>query len=65
MTSEDLVKGYKFQKNQYVHFEKEELDQLLPESNKEIKTLDFVSIDEVDPIYFQKNILSIPRWQSG
>ncbi|MEK4510818.1 Ku protein [Paenibacillus anaericanus] len=60
VASEDLVKGYEFQKNQYILFEKEELDQLLPDSNKEIKIMDFVSIDEIDPIYFQKTYYLSP-----
>ncbi|MEK4510149.1 non-homologous end joining protein Ku [Paenibacillus sp. FSL K6-2524] len=58
--SEELVKGYEFQKNQYILFEKDELDQLLPDSHKEIKIMDFVSIDEIDPIYFQKTYYLSP-----
>jgi len=57
---QDLVKGYEYQKNQYILFEKEELDQLLPDLNKEIKIMDFVNIEEIDPIYFQKTYYLSP-----
>ncbi|AJS61451.1 DNA repair protein [Paenibacillus sp. IHBB 10380] len=60
IVTQDLVKGYEYQKNQYILFDKEELDQLLPELNKEIKIMDFVNIDEIDPIYFQKTYYLSP-----
>lgn len=58
--TEDLVKGYEHQKGQYILFEKDELEGLLPESIKEIKIMDFVNIDEIDPIYFQKTYYLSP-----
>jgi len=58
--TEDLVKGYEYQKGQYILFEKDELEGLLPESIKEIKIMDFVNIDEIDPIYFQKTYYLSP-----
>ncbi|OAB30299.1 Ku protein [Paenibacillus macquariensis subsp. defensor] len=60
IVTQDLVKGYEYQKNQYILFEKEELDQLLPDLNKEIKIMDFVNIEEIDPIYFQKTYYLSP-----
>jgi len=59
-TTEELVKGYEYQKEHYIFFDKNELDALLPESSKEIKILDFVDMDEIDPIYFQKTYYLSP-----
>jgi DNA end-binding protein Ku len=57
---EDTVKGYEYENGKYVIFEKDELEQLLPESSKEIKILEFVNLDEIDPIYFQKTYYLSP-----
>ncbi|MEX2460630.1 MAG: Ku protein [Paenibacillaceae bacterium] len=57
---DDIVKGYEYEKGKFVLFEKDELEQLLPENTKEIKILDFVDLQEIDPIYFQKTYYLSP-----
>ena len=49
-----LVKGYEFQKDQYVRFGDEELKSLEGESSKVIDIAEFVPLPSVDPIYFEK-----------
>ena len=49
-----LVKGYEFQKEQYVRFSDEELKSLEGESSKVIDIAEFVPLPSVDPIYFEK-----------
>jgi DNA end-binding protein Ku len=49
-----LVKGYEFQKDQYVRFTDEELKSLEGESSKVIDIEEFVPLSSVDPIYFEK-----------
>jgi DNA end-binding protein Ku len=49
---EDMVKGYEFQKDQYVAFTEEELKQLAEESTKSIDITEFVPLAKVDPVYF-------------
>jgi DNA end-binding protein Ku len=49
-----LVKGYEFQKDQYVRFTDEELKSLEGESSKVIDIAEFVPLSSVDPIYFEK-----------
>jgi DNA end-binding protein Ku len=49
-----LVKGYEFQKDQYVRFTDEELKALEGESSKVIDIAEFVPLATVDPIYFEK-----------
>ncbi|WP_338044678.1 Ku protein [Paenibacillus periandrae] len=54
-----IIKGYEYDKGKFVIFEKDELEQLLPENTKEIKMLNFVDLHEIDPIYFfKKRIIS-------
>jgi DNA end-binding protein Ku len=57
---DDIIKGYEYDKGKFVIFEKDELEQLLPENTKEIKILDFVDLHEIDPIYFQKTYYLSP-----
>jgi DNA end-binding protein Ku len=49
-----LVKGYEFAKDQYVRFTEEELKTLETEASKMIDIAEFVPLDQVDPIYFEK-----------
>ena len=49
-----LVKGYEFQKDQYVRFTDEELKSLEGESSKVIDIAEFVPLSSVDPIFFEK-----------
>jgi DNA end-binding protein Ku len=49
-----LVKGYEFQKDQYVRFTDEELKALEGEASKVIDIEEFVPLGSVDPIYFEK-----------
>lgn len=57
---EDIVKGYEYEPGRFVIFGKEELEQLGGEGSKEIKILDFVNLEEIDPVYFQKTYYLAP-----
>jgi len=50
----ELVKGYEFVKDQYVRVSDDELKALEGESSKLIDIAEFVPLDRVDPIYFEK-----------
>src|SRR5262245_48868473 len=49
-----IVKGYEFQKDQYVRFTDEEIKSLEGEASKVIDITEFVPLSTVDPIYFEK-----------
>ena len=49
-----LVKGYEFAKDQYVQFTEEELKALEGETSRMIDITEFVPLEQVDPIYFEK-----------
>jgi len=51
----EIIKGYQYEKDDYIVFEKEELNKLKPENEKEIEIVSFVSLDEIDPVYFEKS----------
>jgi DNA end-binding protein Ku len=48
----DLVKGYQYEKDQYVVFTEEDFDKVQIESSKAIVIEKFVDAQDVDPIYF-------------
>lgn len=52
---DEIAKGYEFAKGQYVLFSDEELKALNPEPTNAIDIAEFVPLDQVDPIYFEKS----------
>jgi DNA end-binding protein Ku len=51
---EDIVKGYEFAKDQYVIFTPEELKVLEEAGTHAVEITEFVPIESVDPVYFDK-----------
>lgn len=52
---DEMVKGYEYEKNHFVVLEEEELDSLAAERSKTIDILDFIQLEEIDPIYFDRS----------
>jgi DNA end-binding protein Ku len=48
----EIVKGYEYDKDQYVLFNEEELDKIEPQSARSMEILEFVKVDEIDPLYY-------------
>lgn len=57
---EEMVKGYEVQKDQYVLFEPEEIKVLEEAGSDSIDISQFVPLDTVDPVYFDKTYLLSP-----
>src|SRR5438270_2053774 len=57
---QDIVKGYEVKKGQYVMVDPDELASYRPESTKTIEISDFVSLDEIDPIYYDTTYYLAP-----
>ncbi|WP_025717338.1 non-homologous end joining protein Ku, partial [Paenibacillus sp. 1-18] len=57
---EEIGKGYEYEKGKFVMFDKEELEQVSGQTDKNIVILDFVDLQEIDPIYFQKTYYLSP-----
>jgi DNA end-binding protein Ku len=51
---EDMVKGYEFAKDQYVMFTPEELKALEEAGTQSAEITEFVPIDSIDPVFFDK-----------
>src|SRR5215813_1132504 len=57
----EIVKGYEYEKDQYVLFNDEELDKIEPPSAKVMEILEFVKLDEMDPLYFDASYYIYPE----
>lgn len=51
---EEMVKGYEFAKGEYVTFTNEELKELEEASTQTVDITEFVPLEKVDPIYFDR-----------
>jgi len=52
---EEIVKAYEYAKGKYVVLDKEDLDKLHKENeDKAVEIIDFVKMEEIDPIYYDK-----------
>jgi DNA end-binding protein Ku len=59
--NDDVVRGFEVEKGRFVPLEDEDLDRLDVELTKTIDILDFVDLDEIDPIYFRKAYYLLPQ----
>jgi DNA end-binding protein Ku len=56
----EIEKGYEYEKDQYLLFKQEELDEIEPDSAQAMEILSFVKAAEVDPVYFDASYYAKP-----
>ena len=61
VTFEHIVKGYEVEKDRYVVLTDDDFDAVPVESSRAIDIVQFVEIDEIDPIMFKKSYYLCPR----
>lgn len=59
--NEDIIKGYQYEKDRYVVFTNEDFEKLKSPKDKNITIEQFVKIEEIDPIYFDKTYYVHPQ----
>lgn len=57
----EIIKGYEFDKDQYLLFKEEELDEIEPDSSRTMEIVEFVKLDEIDPLYFESSYYMTPE----
>ncbi|MFN0169143.1 MAG: Ku protein [Bryobacteraceae bacterium] len=57
----ELVKGYEYEKDRYVVIEDEDIKKVAPKTSKVIEILEFVPVDQVDPIYLESSYYMAPE----
>jgi DNA end-binding protein Ku len=58
--TDEIVRGFEIEKGRYVEIGDEDLDRLDIELTHSIDICDFVSLDEIDPIYYRKAYYLLP-----
>jgi DNA end-binding protein Ku len=58
---EHIVKGYEYEKGKYVVLEDEDFEAVPVHTSRAIDIVQFVALDEIDPIYFQKSYYLVPE----
>jgi DNA end-binding protein Ku len=54
VSGEDIVKGYEYEEDRYVLISDEDFRRANPEKTQTVEITDFVDLDEIDPVYFDK-----------
>ncbi len=57
----EIIKGYEYEKGQYVLMEEEEIKKIAPPSERTMEIQEFVKVSEVDPLYFHASYLAVPE----
>jgi DNA end-binding protein Ku len=61
VAADDIVRGFEFEKGRFVELTDEDVDRLDIELTHAIDICDFVSLDEIDPLYFRKAYYLLPQ----
>ncbi|HEV2811074.1 MAG TPA: Ku protein [Acidimicrobiales bacterium] len=61
----DIVKGYEVAKGRHVMVTPEELESVEPGASRTIEIEDFVDLDQIDPIYYEKSYYLAPSKGPG
>ena len=59
--SEEILKGFEYEKNDFVLLKDEEIDAVKLETRKTLELVQFVGGCEIDPIYFDKSYYVVPQ----
>jgi DNA end-binding protein Ku len=62
---EELVRGYEVERGRHVILEEEELEAIRPEATRTIEIEHFVSLEEIDPVFFEKSYHVAPGNEIG
>jgi DNA end-binding protein Ku len=61
VAADDIIRGFEVDKGRFVELTDEDIDRLDVELTHSIDICDFVSIDEIDPLYFRKGYYLLPQ----
>ncbi|SEE21830.1 DNA end-binding protein Ku [Streptomyces misionensis] len=58
---DDIVKGFEVGEGEYIVVEPEELDEIAPGRSQTIDITDFVALEQIEPVYFDRSYYIAPR----
>ena len=64
LSPKEMVRGYETEKDRYVLVTDEELDRLAPKKSRDIDLRQFVDVNQIPPIYFERGYFLTPEGDS-
>ena len=61
LKSEDIVKGYQYEKDKYVIMTNDEIEKLKVEKDRTIQIQHFTSLANINDLYYEKNYYAVPE----
>lgn len=61
ITTNDIVKGFEYDKDKYVVVTDEELEKIKTEKEKSIQILHFAQLNQISPVFYEKTYQAIPE----
>jgi DNA end-binding protein Ku len=61
ITSGDIVKGFEYDKDQYVVITDDEIEKIKTEKEKSIQILHFAQLNQISPVYYDKTYQAAPE----
>ncbi|WP_326909116.1 non-homologous end joining protein Ku [Sedimentibacter sp. MB31-C6] len=61
INSNDIVKGYEYDKDKYVVITNEEIEKIKTEKEKSIQILHFAQLNQISPVYYEKTYQAAPE----
>lgn len=60
LSAKDIVKGYEYEEDKYIIFEDADFEKIKTKKDKNITIENFVNLNEVDPLYFDRPYYVVP-----
>ncbi|WRS28978.1 Ku protein (plasmid) [Oscillospiraceae bacterium MB08-C2-2] len=61
VTTQDIVKGFEYDKDQYVIVTDEEFEKIKTEKDRSMQIIHFTTLDTISPVYYDKTYHAIPE----
>ena len=61
ISSNDIVKGYEYDKDKYVVITEEEIEKIKTEKDKSIQILHFAQLNQISPVFYDKTYQAAPE----
>jgi len=61
MKTEDIVKGFEYDKDKYVVITEDDIEKIKTEKEKSIQILHFARLNQISPVYYEKTYQAVPE----
>ncbi|SFR01605.1 Ku protein [Desulfoscipio geothermicus] len=58
--NEEIIRGYEYEKGKYITITEDDLDSIAGEKNRSVDIIDFVDMQQIDPVYYDRSYYLAP-----